>query len=85
MYPAILVLYRLCRIDGKLRLDSDDSREHSSFKPPESFQVSQLRAISANFFKLGEPSREQAVRRGLKTHENTIARLTLGRATRKVW
>ena len=43
MYPAILVLYRLCRIDGKLRLDSDDSREHSSFKPPESFQVSQLK------------------------------------------
>src|SRR5271157_458699 len=43
MYPAILVLHRSRRIDGKLRLDSDDSREHGSFQPPESFQVSQLR------------------------------------------
>ena len=43
MYPAILVLRRSRGIDGKLRLDSDDSREHGSCKPPESFQVSQLR------------------------------------------
>jgi len=43
MYPAILVLHRSRRIDGKLRLDSDDSRQHGSCKPPESFQVSQLR------------------------------------------
>jgi len=43
MYPAILVLHRSRGIDGKLRLDSGDSREHRSFKPSKSFQVSQLK------------------------------------------
>jgi hypothetical protein len=43
MYPAILVLHRSRRIDGKLRLVIDDLREFGSFKAPKSFHVSQLR------------------------------------------